>query len=189
MRTFLRLTILVAGVSLAFAACDTVNLSDEQRVGAAGPPEDNIAPLTLSYRTAETGADTVRITSTTGMAPDTMFLAVGGTYFGTVSFDREGMFNQIRNEAESHLFAYSFSSGVPDTSLNLTDRESLYTTRDLNGGEFPLGLTFTAVVDTAAAGEATMRLRLSHFEGAPKSGANDQGGSADADVQVPVVFF
>lgn len=177
----LRLLPLVA--ALALAACDATNVVPA--VGQAGAPE-----AVDSLRLVVTGAPTVSIRAvglggTPTLTPDTLVLNAKTTYSGFVDLGGD-LDAEVQAEAESHLYTFAFDSD--DATLRRTDRESQYAVENLNGGDYPLGRTFTIVTDASAAGTGRLTVRLSHFDGAPKAGADDTSGSDDLVLTVPVRY-
>lgn len=182
----MRLPLLVVAGALLLTSCDATNTTPD--IGQAGAPE-SISGLQVVFGLA--ARDTVRVTASglgggaSAVLSDTLRLKPAKTYTGYIRLDGAAD-AEVRAKAESHLYTYAFSSSA--ATLTRTDRESRYTSANLNDGDYVLGRRFTVKTDPGASGRGTLAVRLTHFEGAAKTGEADESGSADAVLLIPVVF-
>ena len=124
-------------------------------------------------------------------SPDRVTLTPGVTYNGTIQLldtvNDEDITEEIEEEAEEHLFAYSLSPSGAGT-VTITDSESDYTTDNENGGDFRVGLEFDLAVASSASGNGTMTAILYHFDDDPKTSSTATSDEIDVEVSVPLSF-
>lgn len=173
-----RLLALCAIGALFFSACDATN--ETPHTGEAGALE------AFSGLTLKVGAMTLTVDDLSAAVMDTLSLDAGKSYTGSVSLGAASD-SLVQAEAESHLFAYTFDP-ASDVTLTATDRESQYAVQNLNGGDYALGRTFSVAVDSAATGQATLNVRLRHFDGVEKSMSDANVGQNDFSVMIPVMY-
>ena len=114
-----------------------------------------------------------------------------GTYEGSIelrdTINDVDITDEIEDEAEEHLFRYSFQPSSAGT-VTLTDAESDYSSENENGGDFAVGLQFRAVVNAGASGDGTINALLYHFDEAPKTSSTATSDEIDVDIAFPVSF-
>lgn len=120
--------------------------------------------------------------------PSALSLRRGATYTGSITIDDtindEALTDEIKAEADEHLFRYALTPGGSGT-VTLTDRESDY---QPGGRDLPVGLTFEVTVSGAATGTGTLQTLLYHFDDAPKTSGTSTSDELDIDLAVPVTF-
>jgi predicted component of type VI protein secretion system len=113
----------------------------------------------------------------------TLVLKAGVTYSGTIGvFDDvngENVGAEIDEEADEHQFFF-IPGGQAASRLSIAATDS-----DSNG--LPVGLTFTLATTPGGAGQASLRVILSHFDDDPKDGVS-QSDETDIDVTFPVTI-
>lgn len=163
---------------LAFTACDSTE-PDE------GPGEEElITKITVNL---SAGGNTVTASATdpdgdgTGFQIDTITLAAGTTYTGSIELadeiNGEDITEEVGEEAAEHQFFYTVGGQASNrVTVTITDK-------DENG--LPVGLEFTLAVSDGGATSGTLRVILSHYDDAPKNGT-DQSDETDVDVTFPI---
>ena len=180
---------------IALPACS----SGEPDDGGAGD-EELITQVEVTLTNASDASDSVTITGTASggevidsFSPSRLTLRSGATYNGSIrlldTINDVNITDEIEDEAEEHLFRYSFQPTSAGT-VTLTDNEDDYTTARENGGNFQVGLEFRAVVNAGASGNGTMNVLLYHFgdEGSPKTSSTATSDEIDVDIAFPVRF-
>ena len=79
----------------------------------------------------------------------------------------ENITEEVEEEAEAHQFFYQTLGGFSPATVTYADKESDYVTN--SGVDHPVGLEFTLSVPENAA-NGLLRVRLSHYDDAPKDG-------------------
>lgn len=122
-------------------------------------------------------------------SPARLALEAGRTYIGTMRVlgPDEDITEEIRDEAEEHLFRYTLAPASAGT-VTITDTESDYGTMDQNGGDFAVGLTFQLQVAAGASGDGTLDALLYHFDEGPKTSSTDTSDEIDVDIAFPLSF-
>jgi hypothetical protein len=178
--------------SLTLTACD----SGEPDDGAG--EEELITQVTLTL-TPVGGGQALTITATDAdgdgagltFSPNRLALTPGTTYAGSIqlldTINDENITEEVEEEAEEHLFRYSFDPASAGT-VTITDTESDYTTVDENGGDFGVGLDFEAVVAAGTSGNGTLNVLLYHFDEGPKTSTTATSDEIDVDIAFPVSF-
>lgn len=165
-------------VPFAFTACDSTE-PDE------GPGEEElITKITLNL---SAGGQTVTASANdpdgdgTGFQIDTITLASGTTYSGTIELsdeiNGEDITEEVEEEAEEHQFFYTVG-GQASSRVRVT-----ITDKDDNG--LPVGLEFTLAVTDGGATTGTLRVVLGHYDEEPKNGT-DLSDETDVDVSFPI---
>ena len=173
---------------------------------SSGEPEEDageselITQVTLVLTPTDGGTPlTITATASNGEVIDTfsptqVTLRPGTTYDGRIelldTINNIDITNEVRGEAEEHLFRYAFEPGTAGT-VTITDSESDYQTRpdqNENGGDFAVGLRFRAQVAAGASGTGAMRATLYHFDDAPKTSSTATSDEIDVEVAFPVRF-
>ena len=183
---------LLAFVLVALPACDTTE-----------PPPPNEEELITQVRITLTNqadaSDVVTITALDAdgdgrdfaFTPATLTLTSGATYSGTIELDDTlngvDITDEIRDEAEEHLFRYAVTP-VGAGTVALTDTESDYTDEDDNGADYAVGLTFSLDLSGTALGDGDFGVILYHFDDAPKTGNRATSDEIDVDLEFPVTF-
>ena len=118
-------------------------------------------------------------------------LRAGATYDGAITLrdgiNDEDITEEIEEEAEEHLFRYAFQPSSAGF-IELTDRESDYTSDDENDGDLRVGLAFSATVADGASGDGELNAILYHFDDEPKETSLDTSDEIDIDIEFPVAF-
>ena len=144
-------------------------------------PSGGGAPLTVQFQDLDGEG---------GNAPvvDRIVVDAGTDYTGTVQVlnetetPPENITEEVEEEAEAHQFFYTPLGGFSPASISYSDKESDYVTN--SGADHPVGLAFTlSVPENAANGQ--LRVRLSHYDDAPKDGTN-LSDETDIDVTFDV---
>ena len=192
--TSFRLLAALLVVPFALTACSSGEPDDD----GAGE-EELITRVEITLENDDDLGDSVTITVSdpdgdgTGLtfSPASVTLRPGAIYNGTIDLrdtvNDEDITEEIEEEAEEHLFRYSFSPASAGTIV-ATDAESDYTTADENSGDFAVGLTFQATVSASASGAGTLDVLLYHFDDAPKTSSTATSDEIDVDLSFPVVF-
>ncbi|MEM0962735.1 MAG: hypothetical protein AAGK21_09400 [Bacteroidota bacterium] len=177
--------------SLTLTACDSGEPDDD------GPGEQELITQVNVMLTPEGGGaeqmftlnyDALgNLTGTSGQVN----LSPGVTYGGEIelldTINNEDITEEIEEEAEEHLFAYTLSPASAGT-VSITDVESDYTSGDENGGDFLVGLQFEIAVSPTASGTATMTGILYHFDDEPKTGSMVTSDEIDVEFDVALTF-
>ena len=181
------LTLLIP-VALLIGAC----ARDEKNVDPTGENEAiTTATLTLTNKAtpAESVAATIdNLNVTADFSKATLNLKTNTTYTGVVTlFDKTktptlNVSNGIKEEANEHLFVYTFTPATGSPASMTVTR----TDRDTNPapGPYPIGLTIE--IRTGAAGTGTLKLVLKH-QPATKNG-DPAPGTTDLDTDFNVVI-
>ena len=115
-------------------------------------------------------------------------LAAGTTYNGTIRLLDErndvNITNEIEDEADEHLFAYS--SSVSGVTVTLTDSESDYLDADQGLEDYAVGLRFRVDVVATASGTGTFGVTLYHFDDEPKTSSTDTSDDTDVELAFPI---
>lgn len=179
---------LALGLAFTTAACDST--------APDGDDQEFITQVRVTFTNAANPADVVTITATDAdgdgagitFSPASAALRAGATYNAAITLDdtinNESITEEVREEEDEHLFAYSFAPATFGT-VTITDTERTYGgTRDL-----PVGLTFRAAISASATGSGTMRAILFHFDNpAEKTSATSTSDERDIDIQFPVTI-
>ena len=180
--------------ALSLTACD----SGEPVIGGPGEQE-LITEVTLTLTNTADASDAVTIVASdpdgdgagVTFAPASATLRRGATYAGTIrlrdTVNDEDITEEIRGEAEEHLFRYAFQPASAG-AIAATDSETDYGSVDENGGDFAVGLTFEATVAAGAAGSGALNAILYHFDDEPKASSTDTSDEIDVDLAFPVSF-
>ncbi len=162
-------------------------------------PQELVTQVRITFTNTIDATDVVTITASdpdgdgadVTFSPASATLRAGATYSGSITLDDTvngvSLTDEIRAEAEEHLFAYAFDPSAAAT-VTLTDRESDYTGEDTNGGDFAVGLTFRVAVAATASGSSEMRAVLYHFDVVPKTSSTSTSDEADLDLPFPVTI-
>ena len=94
----------------------------------------------------------------------------------------EDITEEVEEEAEAHQFFYNTLGGFASASVTITDKESDYVSN--TGADHPVGIEFTLSVP-ANAQDGQLRVRLSHYDDAPKDGTS-LSDETDIDVTFDV---
>ena len=187
------LTALALLGSLSLTACGSAEPDDD-----AGE-EELITQVQVTLTNASDASDSVTITANDDdgdgagitFSPASVALRAGATYNGSIrlldTINDEDITDEIEEEAEEHLFRYSFQPTSAGT-VTITDSEDDYTEKRENGGNFQVGLRFQAAVSASATGNGTMTALLYHFGDAPKTGNAATSDEIDVDIAFPVRF-
>jgi hypothetical protein len=181
----LRILGLLAGLTL-LASCGD---DPAAPIEGAGDPE-NISRVTINLTNAGTTVTSFRVdpdgtqgTTAVGPAQGTLALSKGKTYSGEIKLlndldpkDVVDITAEVSKEANFHRFFYTFSCAgvaVPTSSMSV----------DTQSPPQPVGLTFSVVVDAAAATatSCTLHVELHHFEAAKGDGL---GSTFDTDLSL-----
>ncbi|HEX8299703.1 MAG TPA: hypothetical protein VF594_11135, partial [Rubricoccaceae bacterium] len=124
-------------------------------------------------------------------SPARATLRPGATYNATVrltdAINNTVVSEEIAEEAEDHLFRYSFTPAAAG-SVTVTDLESQYGTNAV-GADLPVGLAFRVTTAASATGNGTLNATLFHFEDpANKTSATSTSDERDIDLDFPVTF-
>ncbi len=169
-------------VAVSVSGCDSTE-PDEHGAG----DEELITRIQLTLTSSQAPQVVVEATDPDGdganLTIGTLVLKAGATYTGTIGvFDDvngEDVGAEIDEEADEHQFF--FVPGGQDASrLSVTVTDS-----DSNG--LPVGLAFTVATTSGGAGQASLRVILSHFDDDPKDGVS-QSDETDIDVTFPVTI-
>ena len=183
--------LLPAAALLFFPACDSGEPGDVN-------PEELITEVTLTL-TPVGGGDALTITAADAdgdgrdivYTPSSLTLEGGTVYDGTITLrdgiNDEDITEEIREEAEEHLFRYAFAPGDLG-SVALTDVESDYENGNATGDDLAVGLRFRATVAADAAGSGDLVATLYHFDDAPKPSSSATSDEIDVDLEVPVMI-
>ncbi len=182
-------TALALLASLTLTACDSGEPD--------GPPneEELITQVAITLTNDDDAGDSVTITGTASdgevidtFTPSRITLRPGATYSGTIALDdtinNVDITDEVRDEADEHLFRYSFQPASGGT-VTLTDSESDYQS---GGRDIAVGLTFQATVASGASGTGTLSAVLYHFDDAPKTSSTATSDEIDVDIAFPIQF-
>ncbi|MEQ9104201.1 MAG: hypothetical protein RIE53_05845 [Rhodothermales bacterium] len=169
-------------VALSASGCDSTEPDDH----GAGD-EELITRIQLTLTSPQAPQVVVEATDPDGdganLTIGTLVLKAGVTYTGTIGvFDDvngENVGAEIDEEADEHQFFF-LPGGQDASRLSVTVTDS-----DSNG--LPVGLAFTVATTSGGAGQASLRVILSHFDDDPKDGVN-QSDETDIDVTFPVTI-
>lgn len=179
--------------SLTLTACDSGQPNDD----GAGE-EELITQVTLTL-TPQGGGSAITISASDPdgdgagitFSPSMLTLTPGTTYDGTIelldTISGEDITDEIREEAEEHLFRYTLAPASAGT-VTITDTESDYSSENVNGGDFGVGLAFRVVTASGASGTGTMTAVLYHFDEGPKTSSTATSDEIDVDIVFPVSF-
>jgi hypothetical protein len=158
---------------------------------APGGENELITRVTLTLTPAAGGTPlTAYIDDADGNGPQSpsaqvgaLALRAGTTYTGTVKFENrlaspiEDITEEVEEEANEHRVYYTVAGGLAGSGLTITT-----TDRDPQGR--PLGVTFSAVAGSGAAGQSgTLRVVLCHYDDRPKVASSTScQGETDIDV-------
>ena len=140
-------------------------------------PSGGGAPLTVQFQDLDGEG---------GNAPvvDRIVVDAGTVYKGSVQVlnetesPPENITEEVEEESEAHQFFYDTLGGFSPAIVNYSDMESDYVTN--TGADHPVGIEFElSVPENAANGQ--LRVRLSHYDDAPKDGLNP---SDETDIDV-----
>ena len=140
-------------------------------------PSSGGAPLTVQFQDLDGEG---------GNAPvvDRIVVDSGTVYAGSVQVlnetesPPEDITEEVEEEAEAHQFFFDTLGGFSPAIVNYLDKESDYVTN--SGADHPVGIEFElSVPENAANGQ--FRVRLSHYDDAPKDGINP---SDETDIDV-----
>ena len=177
---------------ISLAACD----SGEPDPDAGEQELINRVTLTLTNTADASDVATITATASDGRVIDTFSPAAielrpGATYAGSIelrdTINGEDITEEIEEEAEEHLFRYSFQPSSAG-SITITDTESDYAGENENGGDFAVGLAFRAAVASGASGSGTLTAVLYHFDEGPKTSSTATSDEIDVDIAFPVSF-
>lgn len=189
---------MVLAFALTMTACSTGNPCDDSDPSCAGETELITEVIVTLTNTAD-ASDTVTITASDPdgdgagitFSPASVALTAGATYAGSIELNDtisgESITEEIEEEAEEHLFRYSFDPSSAGT-IALTDVESDYTTETANAGDFAVGLDFEVSVAAGATGTADLVALLYHFDEGPKTSSTATSDEIDVDIDFPVTF-
>jgi len=129
-------------------------------------PSGGGAPLTVQFQDLDGEG---------GNAPvvDRIVVDAGMVYAGSVQVlnetesPPENITEEVEEEAEAHQFFFDTLGGFSPATVAYSDKESDYVTN--SGADHPVGIKFElSVPENAANGQ--LRVRLSHYDDAPKDG-------------------
>jgi hypothetical protein len=187
------LTAVALAGTLTLAACDSEPVD---------PPNEGelITEVTITLTNTASAADAHTITASDPdgdgagitFSPTSVTLRPGATYSGAITLrntiDNEDITEEIAgDESEEHLFRYTFNPATFG-AVTLTDRESQYTTQNTNGGDYAVGLAFSAVLADGITGSGTLNARLYHFDEGPKTSSTATSDEIDIDIDFPVTI-
>jgi hypothetical protein len=120
---------------------------------------------------------------------DTLKLEPGVTYTGEILLLNElevppdTVSHEVEDEADVHLFVYTVGGALGGSSPLMT-----VTITDVDVNNRPVGLTYNAAINAAAAGLAgTLRVELRHFQ-SPAAKGTGTVFETDIDVTFPVLI-
>ena len=192
MRRHLSHILPLALLAFALPACD----SDDPDDGAG--EEELITFVEVTLTPTDGGDDVTLIANDENgdgigvvYSPNPAVLDAGTTYNGSIRLldrsdpdDEENITEEIEEEAEEHLFAYS--SSVSGVAVTITDSESDYTSETDNDGDYSVGLAFQVTVDAGASGTGNFSATLYHFDDAPKTSSTDTSDETDIELSFPI---
>lgn len=169
-------------VFISVSGCDSTEPDDH----GAGD-EELITRIQLTLTSSQAPTTSVEATDPDGdganLTIGTLVLKAGVTYTGTIGvFDDvngEDIGEEVEEEADEHQFFF-IPGGQNASRLTVAATDT-----DSNG--LPVGLSFSLQTSSGGAGQATLRVILSHFDDDPKDGVN-QSDETDIDVTFPVTI-
>lgn len=185
----------LAAVGLVFTA-SACSSNEPDPMG--GGDQEFVTQVVIRLQNAANASDVRTITATDAdgdggglvFSPAAVRLTPGVTYTGTIDINDQintrSVTDEIKEEAEDHLFRYAFAPASAGT-VTITDLESQYTTN--TGTDLPVGLTFRVAVASGATGASAFNATLFHFEDATaKNSATATSDERDIDINFPVTF-
>ena len=189
---------LFASIALTFACADDDDNGPTSPVEPGEPhgpgEEELITTLMITLTPSGGGAPvTARFQDLDGEGGnnpvvDKLTVTKGTNYDGSVRVlneaesPAENITEEVEEEAEAHQFFYDTLGGFASATVTITDKESDYVTN--TGADHPVGIEFTLSVPENAL-DGQLRIRLSHYDDAPKDGTS-LSDETDIDVTFDV---
>ena len=140
-------------------------------------PSGGGAPYTVRFRDLDGEGGNAPVVDRIEIDAGTVYNAVVKVLNETES-PPEDITEEVKEEAEAHQFFFDTLDGFSPAIVTYSDKESDYVTN--SGADHPVGIEFELSVPENAA-NGLLRVRLSHYDDAPKDGINP---SDETDIDV-----
>lgn len=188
------LLVLLIGTLIVFTSC-----SDDEVPGAENE-EEIITDVTLTFSPVAGGLPIVATAQDPdGEGPnnieivDQIQLAANTKYILTIEAENsiagESIAEEIKEEAEEHMFFFGWSNGLfmdPSGDGNIDNREDPLNYVDFDGNELPLGLKTEWT--SGAAGTGTLRVILKHQPDIKSATSTASDGESDVDLEWDIII-
>ena len=186
------LSILVTVIAFLGSSC-----GDNNPANSPGPGEEELI-TTVKITLTEVGTSTVVTVQFqdldgpvgTDGTVDTLRVNTGSTYNATLQIlnedetPSEDITEEVKDEAEEHMFWITPVGGFATATATRTDKESDYMTSQTNP-DLEVGVTFQLVVPSSA-GDGSLTVALDHYDDVAKDGST-RSNETDIEVTFPVV--